>query len=255
MEMIRSDKTSQYERYEEALLRRDNLNKEAEHCHLRYIMEFGDLITRSFEQKMECIRKKKQITYCQKQVNMGRKISAAGMDLYIEQVMAEYQEQLQNIVEDVKTAKAGKRVSTAEVLKVKKKYYRLVKALHPDTHPELAGDEKLKEYWDRIVTAYTYNRLEELEELEVLVNSHLEKNGLQDTRAEIKDAEEKIAAIEQEIQIIITTNPYLYKTILDDKNEMRRRRQQYLDEIASYEMYSAQLDEVLGAFEIERKLS
>lgn len=256
MELIKSDKTSLYNKYEETLLRRDNLHKEAERYHLLYIREFGDLITRSFELKVECIRKKKQITYCQKQVNMGKRINSASMDLYVEQEMAEYQEQLKAIVDDVKTAKSGTKVSPSDVLKIKKKYYKLVKALHPDTHPELAEDEKLKEYWDRIVIAYTYNQLEDMEELEVLVASYLEKNGLQNTKVEIKDVEYKITAVEQEIEIIITTNPYLYKNILDDRSETDGCKQQYQDEIASYEVYSAQLDEVLSTFEIEKgKLS
>ena len=42
-------KNTAYTKYEEVLLRRDNLRKEAEHYHMEYIRVFGDLITDAFE--------------------------------------------------------------------------------------------------------------------------------------------------------------------------------------------------------------
>lgn len=49
-------KNTAYSKYEEVLLRRDNLRKEAEHYHMEYLRVFGDLITEDFEKKIECIR-------------------------------------------------------------------------------------------------------------------------------------------------------------------------------------------------------
>ena len=73
---------------------------------------------------------------------------------------------------------------------------------------------------------------------------------------EIDDLDDKIAAVEGEISNIISTNPYLYKMLLENEEEKLRRKQEYLDEITSYDIYSAQLDEVLATFEIEKgKLS
>ena len=141
-------------------------------------------------------------------------------------------------------------------IKIKKIYYKLVKMIHPDLYPELADDETIKDYWQRIVIAYTYNQLKDLEELELLVTAHLGETGRQVPDLQVEDLEEKIAAAEEEINRIISTNPYLYKMLLGDTVEIGRRKQEYQDEIASYEMYSAQLDEVLEGFAIERgKLS
>ena len=52
----------------------------------------------------------------------------------------------------------------------------------------------------------------------------------------IEAIEDKIAIAEEEISNIISTNPYLYKMLLEDAVEITRRKQEYLDEIASYEM-------------------
>lgn len=251
MDIIKAGNTSAG-KYEEVLLRRDNLRKEAENYHLQYIREFGDLITEAFEKKIECIRKKKMVTYCQRQVNMGRKVEAARLDAFIETEMAEYRQELESMIRDVKELKDSKTVSESDIRKIKKIYYRLAKMIHPDMHPELAEDETLNGYWQRITVAYTYNQLKELEELEMLVTSYLKKQGVSGEDVSIDDLEDRIAAVEAEIREIIGTNPYLYKSLLEDEAEKLRRKQEYKDEIASYEMYSAQLDDVLSTFSVER---
>lgn len=255
MEIVKVKNTS-YAKYEEVLLRRDNLSKEAEQIHMDYIMEFGNLITEAFEKKIECIQKKKMIAYCQKQVNQGRKIEESKLSSFIAQEMAQYQKDLQMLINDVKAVKEGRRVSASEYEKIKKIYYRLVKMIHPDLHPELADDETIKDYWQRIRIAYNYNRMKELEELELLVTAYLSDKGIQDFDIEIENLDEKIAAAEDEIKIIVSTKPYTYKMLLGDETEILRTKQEFQDEIASYEMYSVQLDEVLATFEIEKgKLS
>ena len=254
MDIIKVTNTS-YAKYEEVLLRRDNLRKEAENYHLQYIRVFGDLITRSFEMKVECIRKKKMIAYCQRQVNAGKSIDASKMATFIESEMAQYRKDLEAIVNDVKAAKEGERISRSDVEKIKKIYYRLVKLIHPDMRPDLAEDETIKDLWQRIVVAYTYNRLKDLQELEVMVMARLEKTGAGGGEVKIEDLDRKIADVEAEIKVIINTDPYLYKILLEDETKRLARKQDYEDEIASYEVYSAQLDEVLANFEIERKLS
>lgn len=249
-------KNTTYSKYEEVLLRRDNLRKEAEHYHMEYLRVFGDLITEDFEKKIECIRKKKMIAYCQRQANAGKIIDASKLDSFIAQEMAQYQAELEAMLSDVKAVKDSKRVSAADYERIKKIYYKLVRMIHPDMHPELADDETIKGYWQRIMIAYTYNQLKDLQELEMLVSSYLEKSGRQVADLDIADLEDKIAAAEEEISNIISTNPYLYKMLLDDPLRVRNRKQEYRDEIAHYEMYSLQLDEVLGTFEMERgKLS
>lgn len=255
MEMIKAKNTA-YSKYEEVLLRRDNLRKEAEHYHMEYIRVFGDLITEAFEKKIDCIRKKKMIAYCQRQVNQGKKVEVGQLTAYISQEMAQYQDDLESMIRDVKAVRESRKVPASDMVKIKKSYHKLVKRIHPDMRPDLAEDETIREYWRRIVTAYTYNQLEELEELEVLVMTYLESAGYGGSDFEISNLDEKIAKIEEEIKSIISTNPYLYKQLLGDTEETLRRKQAYQDEIATYEMYAAKLDEVLATFEIEKgKLS
>lgn len=248
-------KSTSYAEYEEALLRRDNLKKEAEQAHMQFIMEFGDLIERSFTLKVECIRKKKEIGYCQRLANQGKRINSGDLTNYIETAMREYYSELRAVADDVKRAKESKRISQAELRKIKEIYYRLAKLIHPDMHPELEDDDVIMDYWHRISIAYQHNNLKEIEELEALVKFHLEQNGKGTSEIDIPDIEDKIREVEEEIDEIISNNPYLYKLLLRSKTAIKEKRQEYLDEIESYRKYSEQLDEVLAGFEIEEMMS
>ncbi len=56
-------KNVSYDRYEELLMRRDAIKKEAFQYERAYVREFGDLILEIFQMKLECIRKKKTIEF------------------------------------------------------------------------------------------------------------------------------------------------------------------------------------------------
>ena len=244
-----------YAKYEEVLLRRDNLRKEATRYHHEFIRVFGDYITESFKLKIECIKKKKMIAYCQKLENQGKKIISSSLADYIEKEMFEYQAQLDQMLFDVKLAKSAKSISEMDLKKIKDIYYGLVKLLHPDLHPELADNEKVKKYWNQIEVAYRHNNLKDLEELNLVVRSYLKQKGFENLTIEVEDVEVKIASVEEEITEIITTNPYLYKVILNDEREIKDRKAEYMDEIESFKAYSQQLDEILARFKIEEMLS
>ena len=254
MEIIKVKNVS-YAKYEEVLLRRDNLRKEAELYHLAFIAEFGDLIVEVFRLKVECIRKKKMIAYCQKLVNQGKPIKSHELADFIEKEMARYQMELESIISDVNDAKSGTQLSQAEVRKIKEIYYSLVKLIHPDMHPQFADDEVLKDYWQRIVIAYRHNQLADIEELDMLVRAYLEANGLTGVEKEIDDIESKIAKVEEEIREITTTDPYLYKIILGSQAATDEKKEEYEEEIRSFERYSSDLDEVLNTFNIEEVMS
>ena len=250
MAIIKTEKTTEYEEYELLLLRRDNLRKEAEQFHLNYLRVFGDLMTEVFQQKVECIRRKKIIAYCQKLANRGADINRADLDAYIEQVMAEYRTELEQMIRTVSAIKNSGKISSYDKKKVKEIYYRLVRLIHPDIRPELAQDEVIRDYWQRIVVAYRHNDIEELEELDVLVRTYLKQHNIEAGEISLSNIKERITAIEKEIQTIISTDPYQYRFILEDKNAVNDREQELKDELKSFREYGEQLDEVISSFNI-----
>lgn len=239
-------KNSSYARYEELLLRRDQLQKEAFQYERAYVREFGDRILDIFRKKMECIRKKKTIEYCQAAANHGRSIDQAKLQEYLRQEMEAFQRHLDDMVEDAENAKNCKLVSEIDLLTIKRIYRKLVKRIHPDINPLTNETPELFELWQRIQVAYQCNDKKGMQELELLVTNVLERLGVGDQEIEIPDIEEKIREIQTEIAEILETDPYTYKYLLEDPKAIEEKKATLREELRSYEEYSKQLDEVLN---------
>ena len=249
-ELIKVKNTS-YILYEELLLKRENLKKEGEQFYISYLQIFGELMTESFQKKIECIRKKKMIAYCQRCMNQGKNINSMDLNRFIQDEMESYEEELKQMTENAKAAAKAKELSAEQILMIKDLYYRLARRIHPDMHPELADDKNVQDYWNQIVIAYQHNQLSELEELEVMVNAYLEKKHSNTDEIVIVDVENKTKRIEREIEHIISVKPYTYRFILEDEKKREEQKAAFQKDIDEYSQYSLELDDVLKNFPIK----
>ena len=96
------NKTLRYE-YEKLLFERDRVKKEADNYLRLYIH----------------VEKKKMIGYCQMAVNYGKLIDIQEMNRFIENEMSDYQQQLNDMIENNKTCKDLDTISQNEYLKIK----------------------------------------------------------------------------------------------------------------------------------------
>lgn len=103
MDLIKST-DSKYEEYENLLLERDQISKEAGQIWTVYLQLFGKLITDNYEEKLECIKCKKTIAYYQNALNHGGVVDSAAMEKYMEQEMAEYYANLRRMLKDNENA-------------------------------------------------------------------------------------------------------------------------------------------------------
>ena len=243
-EMIRV-KGASYARYEELLLRRDQLKKDAFQYQQDYIREFGSLILELFELKMEGIRKKKTIEYCQAALNHGKTVDPDALKAFLERELASFKEKLEEMIREKEAADDAKPITAAKLLKIKRIYHKLVKKIHPDINPRVKESKTLEDLWHQVALAYNCNDLELLQELEVLVESALEQLGEEGEEIDIPDIDERIEKLEHEISVIIETDPYQYKYLLDDEDLIEEKKQDLRDEIRSYQDYLKTLEEVL----------
>lgn len=249
-ELIKKD-NDLYNKYEELLLKRDQLYKEACSIETSYVKEFGDLLLKDFELKVECIKKKKMISYCQAAINRGKAIDVQDMNEQIERSMAMYNAQLKQMLASKEDADNSKVSPSYKVERAKRIYRRLAKTIHPDINPEAAANEQIRELWERIVIAYHANDDEELDNLEVLVMKVLKDNGDIVTEPVIDDIEERIEKLEREINDITTTEPYTYISLLSDDKKVTAKKEELNKEIEEYKAYSTELSEVLQKLLLE----
>ena len=243
-ELIKAGNSS-FSKYEALLLRRDEIRKEAFKYDRAYVREFGELILKLFKKKLECIRLKKTIEYCQIYANRGESVNQDALAEYLKKELEEYNRQLKEMIEDHEAARHVGQVSEVELLKIKKIYHRVVKRIHPDINPAVTEHEELSLLWHRLVIAYNCNDLKEMEETEVLINAVLDKLGMDSESLEVPNIGEKIAELEEEIERIQSTDPYMYKFLLNDPDMIKAKKEELEKEYGEYEEYGNSLEEML----------
>lgn len=242
-------KNASYARYEELLMQRDAVKKEAFQHDREYVRVFGDLILQVFRKKMECICKKKTIEYCRVFLNRGEAVDPAALQAYLRKEMEEYQNQLDDMIKINDAAKNTQQITQKDLLMIKRIYHRLVKQIHPDINPLTNTNDELRDLWQRLVAAYNCNDLKEMEEIEVLINAVLEKLNKGTMEIEIPDIDEKIAELEKEISRIKSEDPYQYKYLLMDPDMVEEKKEALRNELKAYEEYSEQLQNMLDEME------
>lgn len=252
---IVENRDTRYEEYEELVLRRDQLLKKTGSIQIAYTKEFGELLCRNFELKIECIKKKKTISYCRRRMNRGLPIDTARMQEEIEHEMTLYNDQLKEMLYENESAKRAVKSNKYEVIRAKKIYKRLVKLLHPDINKKTAENADLMELWERIAVAYQKTDVDALNDLEVLVKRGMEALGDDSFELQLDDIEERIERIENQINEILTTEPYTYRELLFDeekKNEFKEKLQAEYDDFEQYlESLTKTLDEMLCEGEVK----
>lgn len=251
MELKTTDNQSKYEIYKSLILKRDKLKKLAFEYRESYYRTFGDLLKQSYQIKIECIELKKRINYCQMRLNRNEPILKTELDQYIETVMQEYYDELEKLIHHVQAAKDATSISLRDVQKIKKIYRYIAKKIHPDLHPELFEKEEVKELWNQTVIAYECNNLEELEELKILVDELCEEQE----NIEIDRIDEKIEKIQAQIDKIQGTEPYIFKYILENLDEIQSTKDELNEEIEAYKKYKSQLESIFSTFDIKHYYS
>ena len=244
MDLIKSA-DSKYTEYENLLLERDQLSKEAGQIWTAYLRMFGKLISDNYEEKLECIKCKKTIAYYQNALNHGGAVDAAVMEKVLEQEMAEYYSNLRRMIKENEAANKAGTSTPYEVERAKTLYRRLAKRIHPDINPETDRSEELLELWNRIQIAYHHNDVKELAELEVLVRKVLKELGAEEVRVDLPDLEEKIDEVRAEIDQIIHSEPYSLKVLVEDEEASEKKKAELQEELESYQRYHRELNAVI----------
>ena len=234
-----------YDEYERLLLKRDQLYRDAGGILTVYTKIFGELINAVFEEKIACIKKKKEIAYYQMSINRGETIDLEEMQKQVEKEMTMYYRELSEMTSRLDEAKKSKNANEIEIRRSKKLYRRIAKQIHPDINPWTRGRMELLDLWNRTVIAYGIYNADELEELEVLARQTMEQLGLDTFEVTIPNIEEKIERIEAEINEILTTEPYTLEALINDEKQIAEKKESLNKELDDFRAYKEELDEAM----------
>ena len=234
-----------FEEYTDLIARRDQLIKDCTSIQICYTKEFGEQLIKNFELKLECIKLKKSISYCRRVLNRGQSININSMNEAVEREMTVYKLELGDMKRDRRAAENSETVDAFRLSRSKKIYRRLSKLIHPDVNSRTEKDEKLRELWERISEAYRHSDAEELEDLEILVKIALEDLGDEGFELDLDDIEERIERIEKQIEDIVSSEPYVFREILESKEKTENFHNQLSEEYKDYETYRDTLQKAL----------
>lgn len=245
MEIVHFDPNGDYAEYEELTLKKDQFEKEADLYQRAYTREFGDLITESFQLKIDCIALKKEIAFYVKAQNQGKKVTPEEVQEYLDRHMSSYRAELADMMKKRDASKNATPISGYEEEQIKKLYRRLAKLLHPDISPLTADYPVLYELFQQVIIAYKRNDLKALRKLEVLINKELEDNGIEGFDVIVPDMQDRIEELEKDIDDIINSIPYVYKNLLEDREAVAEKKADLQSEIDEYRKYKEELTEKL----------
>lgn len=247
MEIVKVN-DSRYDTYEELLMRRDSLKKEANIYLALYINRFGELAADIFKKKIDCICRKKAISFCAAFANRSQPVDFDQLNEFIRASTEEYREQLSQMIRDNENCRKMEEIPEETVMHVKKIYRRIAKMIHPDINPITADDPVFKELWARVDIAYRCNDLKEMEELELLCTKAVEQAGFGTVVIDIPDIDERIEEVKNEIDVITSTDPYRYKFLLEDEEACLEKEKEMKNELDEYRKYDDELKEILKKY-------
>lgn len=234
-----------YTEYEMLILRRDSLKKQSLQIYDDYVRCFGEDIKKLYEIQVKCIRTKKLISYCQQEINYGKRPDTKIIIQKVENEMTEYYQQIQDMKRENELCKNAKEVPEKDVLKLKKIYHEIAKKIHPDVSPLTKEYPELLELWYQIVSAYNCNSLKEAEETQLLIEQFLSKKNVQNVEMVIPDINERIKNIKDEINQIMSTEPYIFQDILNDSSLVEAKKTQLREDHDNYYEYYKNLEKIL----------
>ena len=237
---------SDYHRYEELLLRKNDVKKECLYLEREYSRVFGELIIAVFKKKVECAKKKKAIAFCQVSFNRGELPDETALRDFIQKETAALQNHLEQMITEYDHANDCAAITEIDAVRIRTIYRRIAKQLHPDLHPAVLESDQLQQLWLDVQDAYQRNDIKELRELEVLAAKALSEIAGEISIPEIPNIQEKILSLEEEIKHMMDTDPYQYKFLLLDKNDVAAKKEALNEELKKYQEYSRQLDAMLS---------
>lgn len=238
--------TEKEKEYEELLLKREQLYREANSIRISYLKEFGEITAEIFKSEMESIRLKKQIAAYQTAINRGESIDVERINASIDEEMTGYYLELKDMLEDTSHAKNCRTTDPYRIEMAKKIYRRLAKLMHPDINKKTESVSELSELWNQIMDAYYANDPDRLEELEVMLNRIMKDLGEKGFEINHENIDEKIANLNRQLMEIVTSKPYIYEEMLSNSAKKNNTKRKFEKELEELKIYILNLEETLG---------
>ena len=212
-----------------------------------YMRELGGLEAEIYHAECEIRTLKKKLAMTQARVNRAQPIVEYEIDAALKKSIEEFRQAYEDFVRRVNAAhsyselrakqKAAKKQDTSaepedEEQECRRLYRKLVKAMHPDLHPE--QDEMTRALFLRAVNAYKSMDVQTLREIDAMLSGEL-PDGTELLIAELRKEKarllELIRGVRAEIRSRKECYPYTMKWILEDPERLAEEKKRLADRL------------------------
>lgn len=219
-----------------------------------YMLSLGSFEYKAYELQCEVLRLKRKIELIQAKKNRQEKVVISAIEQILDEEFAEYQEQLDEQINKMNEAldhSKGRPLTEEETKEIKKIYRNIVKALHPDLHPN-ATEAEVK-LFQNAVEAYKSGDLGSLQIINTMVAEPvIEPEGENSLTILAKEKErltKTLELIKEQINEIKSSYPYTMKDLVDDPDKIAEKKAEIEDIISqlkeAYDLYKEKLKEML----------
>lgn len=218
-------------------LEHDNLlYQECRNIEMAYMLAVGSLEYKAFELECTVRRQKRKSELIQASMNRQEKINIKNIDSELDAEFAEYRAALDKQVEKMNDAlerSNGKEMTDEEHLEFKKLYRKIVRALHPDLHPEITIAQT--QLFLNAVKAYENGDIAGLRIICEMVSEPAmlpdEENGVSTLIKEKERLSALIKDIAGKMRDIKTNYPYTMKEFVQSPERIAERKKELTEQI------------------------
>ena len=237
------------------LLERDELRLVVcKNIETAYMLSLGSIEYKAYELHCELLRLKRKIDLVQAKKNRQEKVVLSAIEEQLDEEVAEYQRQLDEQINKMNKAldhSKGRVLTDEETKEIKKTYRNIVKALHPDLHPDITPAQI--QLFQNAVQAYENGDLNSLRIISEMVAEPVipeqSENGLTILAKEKERLTRTLELIREQISEIKATYPYTMKDLVEDPEKIAEKKKELEDTInelkEAYDLYAARLKEML----------
>lgn len=202
---------------------------ECKNIETAYLLTLGGLEYKAYELRCDVLRLKRKIGLIQSKKNRQEKIIVSDIEEILDEEFAEYKERLNEQLNRMNAAlerSGGDVLSEKESKELKKLYHSVIKALHPDLHPDIT-DAKMA-LFHNAVTVYENGDLKSMRIISALLPesefSGIKENSISVLTKERDRLIKLLGIIHDEISKIKNEYPYTMKKIVQNKEEITAKK-------------------------------